>query len=174
MSINSLDLIKIAETLSSMDSEAAHRSATSRAYYAAYHACAQWESELSMVGSNTGPQGGIHQQLVNRLKNPAPEIKDLEKKKLSRILSMLLDSLRIQRKMADYSITEPYDSSSAINHCETSKIILEKIGVIKNSCETDCQVDSEEVEKSEEQASPTPTDADNTPKTSRPSLKLLR
>ena len=79
-----------------------------------------------MPGSNTGPAGGIHQQLVNRLKNPDPLIAQ-EKRTLSKILGARLDSLRQQRHTCDYSLGAHIDVVSAQNACTQALQILGKI-----------------------------------------------
>ena len=103
MSVNAADIYHLAAQLSKGATEAELRSAVSRAYYAAYHACLAWHKNLPSPGSNSGPAGGVHQELCNRLKNPAPEVSpDLMKS--SRRLSVMLSVLRSQRGLADYEV----------------------------------------------------------------------
>lgn len=70
MAIDSRDLFAFAQSLSRNTSEVATRDAISGAYYAAFHRCRAWEQALPALGSNEGPSGGSHQELINRLKHP--------------------------------------------------------------------------------------------------------
>jgi len=70
MSVQASDLLALAGTLASGVCEAEWRCAVSRGYYAAFHACGDWHNALPMPGSNSGLGGGMHQELINRLRNP--------------------------------------------------------------------------------------------------------
>ena len=102
MPTTSEGFVTFAETLDKSTGEAALRASVSRAYYGAYHRCLEWEKQLPALGSRIGPDGGIHQQLINRLKNPAPESNSVAMK--SRSLAYRLVQLKVNRVSADYHL----------------------------------------------------------------------
>lgn len=126
MSIQKEDLLALAGELSNGPTEAHWRSAVSRAYYATYHGTKDWYATLTMPGSNAGQNGGVHQQFINALKNPAPGIAaDLCRK--SKTLGARLDVLRIQRTTADYALQETVDKVLAASSCALAADILAKL-----------------------------------------------
>lgn len=126
MSIQKEDLLILAGELSAGTTEAHWRSAVSRAYYAAYHGCNDWHDALPAPGSNTGIPGGKHQQLINRLGHPAPEVKD-GRATVSRLAGVRLGLLRTQRASADYQLQDLLDGASAQNACLAAKEILDRL-----------------------------------------------
>lgn len=107
MTVLPKDVLSVAQSLFDGNDDAHFRSCISRAYYSAYHACDKWVDSLSGVASQgRGPEGGFHQQLINRLKSPAPEIKCLSTKKLSKMLGARLEVYKIQRVKSDYFLNE--------------------------------------------------------------------
>lgn len=126
MSIQKEAILSLATELGSGATEAHWRSAISRAYYAAYHGCNSWHSALPIPGSNAGQNGGIHQQLINRLRNPDSSVPQAERT-LSKILAMKLEVLRNQRGLADYSLDETLDKVAANSACELASAILLKL-----------------------------------------------
>ena len=128
MSITPLDILGVAQTLQQSDGEACQRSSISRAYYAVYHGCLTWEKTLPMLGSGgTGHAGGSHQQLINRLRNPAPEVKNDAAKKLSKVLATRVELLRTRRHAVDYDLTSSDFVLHAANDCATAAHILTQI-----------------------------------------------
>jgi hypothetical protein len=125
MSITCSDLIALANRLATGKDEVDFRSGISRGYYAAYHHLCAWESQLPVPGSSLGPGGGSHQQLVNRLNNPAPECSP-EQKKLSRMLSAMINHAKTKRHAADYDLSETIDQQSAIQSVTEAQRILSK------------------------------------------------
>ncbi|WP_431047468.1 hypothetical protein [Roseateles sp. L2-2] len=99
------DLKSVAEALSIQEIEAWQRSAISRAYYASFHRCLEWESGLPKRPYVTQQKGGEHQQLLNRLRKPNASCSEKEKQ-LSIKLHSLLRSQRERRVKADYRIDE--------------------------------------------------------------------
>ncbi|HEY1398518.1 hypothetical protein [Roseateles sp.] len=99
------DLKSVAEALSIQEIEAWQRSAISRAYYASFHRCLEWESGLPKKASVNRQKGGEHQQLLNRLRKPNASCSEKEKQ-LSIKLHSLLRSQRERRVKADYRIDE--------------------------------------------------------------------
>lgn len=126
MSIDHHDLLGLARELCDGSTEAHWRSAVSRAYYGAYHACDQWHGRLPAPGSDIGPKGGVHQTLINRLRNPAPEVKGAERA-LSKTLATVLEVLRVQRNCADYDLSEHVDATAARNARAKAEEILGKL-----------------------------------------------
>jgi uncharacterized protein (UPF0332 family) len=126
MSIKKEDLLNLACELRSAGAEPHWRSAVSRAYYAVYHGCTDWHKALPMPGSNTGPAGGVHQQLINRMRNPDTSTPDGQRK-LSKMLATQLEVLRGQRHQADYNLGDKVDQALAANACQQAQAILAKI-----------------------------------------------
>lgn len=130
MSITAPDILVLAKQICELSSEAGNRSAISRSYYSVYHGCLEWEKSFPNIGSNSGPQGGVHQQLINRLRNPAPELKDDATRGLSRRIAARLDALRTKRKAADYLLDTPnHTNIDAANCCAQAADVLGKITV---------------------------------------------
>lgn len=102
MAVTVEQLLQLGRTLASSDDEASLRSAVSRSYYAAYHRALSWESQR-VPGSNSGPSGGEHQKLINRLRNPDPGL-DEEVRRHSKMTAAKLETLRVRRVTADYAI----------------------------------------------------------------------
>lgn len=128
MTIASQDILVVAKKICELSCEAGYRSAISRAYYSIYHGGLEWEKSFPNFGSNVGPQGGVHQQLINRLRNPAPEMKDADLRGLSRRIAARLDALRTKRKAADYMLTaEGHEAIDAANCCAQAEDVLRKI-----------------------------------------------
>ena len=123
MSISCTDLLALAQKLSQQDDETSLRSSVSRAYYAAYHFSNDWHGSLKAPGSNFWPNGGVHQQRINRLRHLAPEVKG-EERKLSRIRAVALEVLRDQRHKADYNLDLNCEKSDALQACANAEILL--------------------------------------------------
>jgi hypothetical protein len=68
----------------------------------------------------------MHQQLVNRLCHPAPEVK-CDSRFISKVLGAKLDTLRIQRYKADYDLEVGIDAVQAAGACSQAKEILSKL-----------------------------------------------
>lgn len=124
MSIEPRHFHEVATLLADGSDEAAWRSAVSRAYYAAYHACDAWHDRLPLPGSVVG-EGGSHQQLCSRLKNPAPGT-EAEAARRSRLLGQQLNALRARRKLADYLLQDSIDQHEAKTMCATVGLMLDK------------------------------------------------
>lgn len=122
------EILGIAQALCSADNEAGFRSAVSRAYYALYHGCLEWEADLPVPGSADGAPGGVHQQLINRLRNPPPELKDPTARSLSRRVAAIVEGLRTKRTAADYRLQLSCDAEAAHNACALVEETLNRIG----------------------------------------------
>lgn len=124
MSIACSDLLALAQKLAEQKEETSCRSSVSRAYYAAYHRCNDWHNSLKAPGSNVGPVGGVHQQLINRLRNPAPEVKG-EERRISKLKAAWLEVLRDKRHKADYKLDGNCERADALQACADAKNLLE-------------------------------------------------
>ena len=82
--------------------EAARRAVISRAYYAAFHFCRSYHSNLRQPGS-VGMANGTHEQLISQLSNPYPKL-DTEIKLESIAIGKLLRLLCNQRVDSDYKL----------------------------------------------------------------------
>lgn len=108
MSTTPAELLDLAKAIAADPGEAHQRSAVSRAYYAAYHGCKAWYEQLPGIASiGGGPEGGVHQNLINQLQNPAPELTCAATRKASRLLGTRLQVYKTQRVKADYFLSEP-------------------------------------------------------------------
>jgi hypothetical protein len=125
MSIGPSDLWKFAGSLSSNSDEVDQRASISRAYYGAYHACLTWHSKLPVPGSNSGIGGGVHQQLLNQLKNPATALDPPQQTK-SKSLGYMLLELKAHRQVADYELLANISSTLPAEVCAKAKLIIEK------------------------------------------------
>ncbi|MDH0866791.1 hypothetical protein [Mitsuaria sp. GD03876] len=103
MTIRPEDLQALAEQQSKVIGESWQRSAVSRAYYASYHRCLLWESNLTTAVPPRRRKGSEHQQLLNRLKDPNPACTEVEKRQ-STELHRLLSLQRARRVKADYEL----------------------------------------------------------------------
>lgn len=119
MAIDSRDLFAFAQSLSRNTSEVATRDAISGAYYAAFHRCRAWEQALPALGSNEGPSGGSHQELINRLKHPSKRCGELLGER-SRINGAQLEAQRRRRLLADYELEE--DVLPAVLHDQLAQV----------------------------------------------------
>lgn len=100
MAITCHELMSLAHWQRRMAGEPWRRCALSRAYYAAYHRCLSWEASLRYPSQAAG-SGGIHQQLIDRLKSPHPACSAAERSRSLR-LGRLLEAQRSRRVQADY------------------------------------------------------------------------
>lgn len=127
MAVAPVDFLAVAKALSASHDECSLRSATSRAYYAAYHACSKWHASLPAAGANIGPGGGMHQVLINQLKNPDNSLSS-ERKKLSRFTSVKLSVMRQRRTQADYFLdSSPGPSDTADQVAQVEGLLLQLV-----------------------------------------------
>lgn len=126
MSVTKEDLLQLANELLLTVTEVEWRAAVSRAYYAAYHGCRVWHAGMPTPGSASGQPGGVHQQLLNQMRNGAPEWSTSEKF-LGRVLSAQLGALKARRKIADYDLNESFDQALAASDCATAGHMISKL-----------------------------------------------
>ncbi|ANH69913.1 hypothetical protein [Mitsuaria sp. 7] len=106
MAINSDDLFELARHLATCADEASQRASISRAYYASYHQCIEWEKQLPRTsGINDIDRNalGVHASLIRRLRNPDRRCSP-KQISLSISIGKRLDQLRKRRGRADYDI----------------------------------------------------------------------
>lgn len=128
MSVDYRDIHALACDLLGGGTETHYRSSASRAYYASYHACRIWEQSFPAPGASGGLAGGEHQQLCNRLSNPAPELKDAGLRRLSKKVGAMLAVMKTDRHIADYQIQSGnVDAVFAARVCENSKQLITQI-----------------------------------------------
>lgn len=116
MSTTPIALLGLAREIYSGGGEHHMRSSISRAYYAAYHGCKTWCEDLPGIASiGGGLEGGVHQNLVNQLQNPAPEVTCPLIRKKSKLLGARVQVFKMHRVKADYFLTEahPYSDWAA-------------------------------------------------------------
>lgn len=126
MSTSAVDLLQLAALLAEGNDEASWRGAVSRAYYASYHGCRAWHIARPQPGSTAGPSGGVHQTLINQLKNGAPEW-PTQQRLLSRSLSYQLAALLANRKIADYVIADNVSQALALAECANARRLFSRL-----------------------------------------------
>jgi uncharacterized protein (UPF0332 family) len=123
MPITTADLMHVARSLAQAGGEPNLRSCVSRAYYAAYHHAKHWHAMLPTPGSNVGPPGGLHQQLINQLAHPHVSV-PLAMQIMSRQLALKLEALRGRRTFADYKLAGTQTPAEVQTHLVQSQGIL--------------------------------------------------
>lgn len=126
MSVTKEDLLQLARELVLTADEVQWRAAVSRAYYAAYHGCVVWHEGMPTPGSAGSKPVGVHQTLLNQLRNGAPEWTP-DHKFLGRTLSAQLNALKAKRKVADYSLDEFFDQALAASDCAAAENLVSKL-----------------------------------------------
>ena len=102
MPVQPEDILTVARHLSQGDLEANHRSAISRAYYAAYHKCRDLASKVEPMTDFRRSSG--HQDVPAVLKKIGLK---------GRAVAYVLLLLREKRKKADYDIDEELETGAA-------------------------------------------------------------
>ncbi|MDH0866799.1 hypothetical protein [Mitsuaria sp. GD03876] len=105
MAVTSNDLLHQARDLPLVPPEVRRRTLASKAYYASYHRCLDWERSLPARGGPKKRRGGVHQRLILRLQTPDSTCTG-DQVRLSRWLGDSLDELRKLRVKADYKLAE--------------------------------------------------------------------
>ncbi|NYT61267.1 hypothetical protein H0A66_02850 [Alcaligenaceae bacterium] len=127
MSISERDLIDLAKaSYEYAQDEVDHRSAISRAYYAAYHRCLDFHSRLPYGGKEPRGGGGVHDKLIHRLKNPTITNEALSAQSCE--LGHKLQTLKMRRNVADYRLertVRPEESELTIREVE---VLLQSTG----------------------------------------------
>lgn len=103
MSVKPDQLHALAEAQSRQRGEAWRRSAISRAYYASFHFCAEWERSLPRKGKSAETTFGVHQRLIERLGRPDGACSSNQQAR-SKELGALLHQQKERRVKADYRL----------------------------------------------------------------------
>jgi uncharacterized protein (UPF0332 family) len=113
------DFLQTASDLIKSGSEADLRSAASRAYYAAFHACKELSSSVIVeeVETKQSKSTGSHEKIIRTLTS-CVGIKDsanlnMETNKKCRILGKALKSAKSSRTFADYKINDAFEIARA-------------------------------------------------------------
>lgn len=122
MTISQDDLLSFAEALASETMEVQHRSAVSRAYYAAYHQSVAWATALPSAGISS-PGSGVHKAHIDALTHPTVVGAQAMQ---SRSIGYMLGALKAERTRADYHLSETVDRHEATNAVERARLILSK------------------------------------------------
>lgn len=127
MSVSECDLIDLARaSYEHAQDEVDHRSAISRAYYAAYHRCVDFHSRLPYGGKEPRGGGGIHEKLIYRLMNPTVADKHLSNQ--SRELGHKLQTLKMRRVIADYRLGKTVRAKDAELSVLDAEVMLQSTG----------------------------------------------
>lgn len=118
------DFIAMADELISGTSPIKIRTAVCRGYYGAFHAANKFHNELPSPGI-LQRNGGMHEQLIQRLENPSFKRTD-ERWMRSKSVGMMLRRVREARTHADYHLDEPLPKEKAQTSLEEAKRIIEK------------------------------------------------
>jgi hypothetical protein len=122
MSVTAEDLLDWAFHANDQD-EADKRAIISRAYYAAYHRCLDWHSSLRPNFGSARPNAGLHEKLIEQLKNPHVMLA-ANKKTLSRDLGDRLARLKDLRTLADYRLSRNIPATLHQQACAEADQIL--------------------------------------------------
>ena len=106
MAINCDDLFELAQRLSTCPDEASKRASISRAYYASYHQCVEWEKQLPRSSEINGTREStvsVHASLIRRLRHPDKRCSPTQINQSIQI-GKRLNQLRKRRGRADYDL----------------------------------------------------------------------
>lgn len=124
MAITSEELLQLARELAQSPAEVKQRAAISRAYYAAYHRCFDWEQRLPLAGEDQGLRGS-HEALIARLKNPHEDC-DEAMADCSRQLGTQLEIQRSHRALADYRVKKQLPSRLASLQLKLAAAVIDQ------------------------------------------------
>lgn len=122
MSTSAADLLQLAALLEGGADEASWRGAVGRAYYASYYGCLAWHTAQTPPGSVGGHPGGVHQTLINQLKNGAPEWPQ-DRRTLGKSLAYRLGALLTRRRIADYEPDAEFAQDVACTDCANARFL---------------------------------------------------
>lgn len=124
MGITTEELFAIGDEVRSGATEVHLRSAVGRYYYAAYHACQAWHSQLPAAGSE-GSTGGVHQRFISQLRWPSSLCSSEETKK-SKLIAAKLDICRTRRKVCDYELQQNIEPGEVQNTRDIARDLLDQ------------------------------------------------
>ena len=123
MAVQPEDIRALAEALLEHSHESHHRSAASRAYYAAYHAARALEQHYDLL---IGGGGATHQAFLGRLReyrNPAAP----DTARSINALGYLLTQMVGVRNVADYEIGSDFSQDNAQENLEQANRVFQKV-----------------------------------------------
>ena len=123
MPIDSSDLIQLANELAPGGSEVRHRASISRAYYASFHRCQEWELKLPLAGDDNHVHGS-HERLIARLRHPHQAC-DARIADFSRGLGARLETQKGHRAFADYKVDRQLPRHLVAEQLKLTEEVLE-------------------------------------------------
>jgi hypothetical protein len=124
MPITSKELLQLAQELAASPTEVKRRAAISRAYYAAYHRCFDWEKKLPLAGEDHGLHGS-HAALIARLKHPHERCEEAAAD-CSRRVGAQLEVQREHRALADYKVKQHLPSRMLAEQLRLAADVIER------------------------------------------------
>ncbi|WP_341959171.1 hypothetical protein [Pseudomonas sp. RC10] len=122
MSVCSSDLLALAQALADDEfSEAHHRSAASRAYYAAFLAADELDKSILFPDEHTQGRGGPHDQVMRRLKAKGYETQ-----------ACMLRDMKNIRHYADYKINGEFSRDQALETVMSCKELTANLQNIRS------------------------------------------
>lgn len=120
MTVTPEDLLQLAKRLLSDEGpEVAFRSATSRAYYAAFHSARERADELCPTVDRAEVRGGSHEVIVHRY------IKRNDM--AARSIAYQLRDLKAKRELADYELRMPWSIAESKTHVASAEKLINRI-----------------------------------------------
>ena len=117
-----LDWLTLARELGHRADEVAQRTSISRAYYAAYHRCLDWEKQLPARGADAGCTG-VHAALIARLRHPDRRCTSTQSSR-SKLLGKLLWRQRERRRLADYRLEADVSAALVVEQLRAAAEVL--------------------------------------------------
>jgi len=119
MPIKPIEILHLASALSKQEAEVAHRSAVSRAYYAAYHHGIK-VVELKIPSTKSSIyKGGCHQQLSQKLFDG--------KSNIWKSIALQFNDLKKRRVIADYYLNKSISMKQAEQSVVTARQIIDAL-----------------------------------------------
>ena len=122
MSIIPDDFLTLAQELQCHDNEVHHRTAASRAYYCAYHAC------ITLFQTNIPREhqkGGMHNNFLQSLERSTD--------KNDRRIGIILRDIYNRRLLADYDLETSFPASNSAQSIKQTQRLLEQLKTVNNS-----------------------------------------
>lgn len=120
MPIEHQEFLEVARgLLQASESEASLRSATSRAYYAAFHCARARADQCCPTVDRDQVSGGSHEQLIHRyIAAGTPQAKSI---------AYMLRDLKAKRVLSDYELARLVRATEAASNVETAARLIERI-----------------------------------------------
>ena len=119
MPIKTVEILHLASKLSKQENEVAHRSAVSRAYYAAYHHGIKVVERKLPSTKSSAYKGGCHQQLLQKF---------FDGKSLTwQSIALQFNDLKKRRVVADYYLNKSVSMKQAEQSVVTARQIIDAL-----------------------------------------------